>query len=385
MNPSGRGWITKLLKLIKTAHENEVDSLAVLYPKIRAAGFLYGSNVGIINYIKDNTDYTKEERCKINLLIAFYAVYKNSKSEDSFEISLINFYKEIKFYESRLINRILGDNLESILHKRIHIDNNILTKNFSFFVTNALLFIDVLAFKFFLDNKTKTVVYLKHCESLVQTLVIGALNSKSNKTSYDHSLIKLLETSLRFNKRSSQNYKTIIDTLGSKLEANYYLDLACMTAWSDLKFESNEYDFLNKLGNDLKLPKTKIEQSINAVQEFYNIHKNKIALFNSKNIAHSFYDNSSLVVRKLISRNSKRLYKELKESKELVLLISQSTHRDLSEQEQKQMQDQLLDLLKSVPSLAIFMLPGGAILLPLFVKFIPKLLPSAFDENRIND
>jgi hypothetical protein len=219
----------------------------------------------------------------------------------------------------------------------------------------------------------------------VQTLVIGALNSKSNKTSYDHSLIKLLETSLRFNKRSSQNYKTIIDTLGSKLEANYYLDLACMTAWSDLKFESNEHDFLNKLGNDLKLPKTKIEQSINAVQEFYNIHKNKIALFNSKNIAHSFYDNSSLVVRKLISRNSKRLYKELKESKELVLLISQSTHRDLSEQEQKQMQDQLLDLLKSVPSLAIFMLPGGAILLPLFVKFIPKLLPSAFDENRIND
>ena len=69
MNPSGRGWITNLLKLIKTAHENEVDSLAVLYPKIRAAGFLYGSNVGIINYIKDNTDYTKEERCKINLLI----------------------------------------------------------------------------------------------------------------------------------------------------------------------------------------------------------------------------------------------------------------------------------------------------------------------------
>ena len=45
----------------------------------------------------------------------------------------------------------------------------------------------------------------------------------------------------------------------------------------------------------------------------------------------------------------------------------------------------LIDILKSIPSLAIFMLPGGAILLPLFIKFIPKLLPSAFDENRIND
>jgi hypothetical protein len=91
------------------------------------------------------------------------------------------------------------------------------------------------------------------------------------------------------------------------------------------------------------------------------------------------------MVSKLISRNSKRLYKELKESKELVKLISQSTKRDLNEEEQKKVQEQLLDLFKSIPSLAIFMLPGGALLLPLFIKFIPKLLPSAFDENRIEE
>jgi hypothetical protein len=121
------------------------------------------------------------------------------------------------------------------------------------------------------------------------------------------------------------------------------------------------------------------------VQLFYTTHKNKMALLNSKNSVQSFYDNTSLMVRKLISRNSKRLFKELKESKELVRLLSQSAHRELNDAEQKQMQDQLLDVLKSIPSLAIFLLPGGAILLPLFVKFIPKLLPSAFDDNRIND
>ncbi|MCB0745218.1 MAG: hypothetical protein KDC67_15020, partial [Ignavibacteriae bacterium] len=87
----------------------------------------------------------------------------------------------------------------------------------------------------------------------------------------------------------------------------------------------------------------------------------------------------------LISRNSKRLLKELRESKELMVLLTQSTVRDLSDEEQKKMQDQLLDIFKSIPSLAIFMLPGGAILLPLFIKFIPKLLPSAFDDNRIED
>ena len=97
------------------------------------------------------------------------------------------------------------------------------------------------------------------------------------------------------------------------------------------------------------------------------------------------YEHSSNTVKKLITRNSKRLFQELKESKELVKLLSESTTRNLSSEEQNKMQEQLMDILKSIPSLAIFMLPGGAILLPLFIKFIPKLLPSAFDENRIED
>ena len=87
----------------------------------------------------------------------------------------------------------------------------------------------------------------------------------------------------------------------------------------------------------------------------------------------------------MIKRNSKRLLKELSQSKEAMLLLTKSTVRDLSDEEQKKVQNQLLDIFKSIPSLAIFMLPGGMLLLPLFVKFIPKLLPSAFDDNRIED
>ena len=66
-----------------------------------------------------------------------------------------------------------------------------------------------------------------------------------------------------------------------------------------------------------------------------------------------------------------------------MILISQSTVRDLTRDETKRLQEQLLDIIKTIPSLAIFLLPGGALLLPLFIKIIPKLLPSAFDDNRI--
>ena len=141
MNPSGSGWITKLLKLLKAHSEHEFESLEQLYPKLRNVGFLYGSNMATLSHIADNPDYTKEERCKINLVIALYAVHSNTKSTEPFEKSLLKFYKEITLYKSTFIRTILGNNLESILHKRIHIDNNILDSKLTFAVENSIFFV----------------------------------------------------------------------------------------------------------------------------------------------------------------------------------------------------------------------------------------------------
>ena len=58
--------------------------------------------------------------------------------------------------------------------------------------------------------------------------------------------------------------------------------------------------------------------------------------------------------------------------------------RELSSDEKDKVKDQLLDICKSVPSLTIFLIPGGGLLLPLLVKYIPSLLPSAFNENKID-
>ena len=74
----------------------------------------------------------------------------------------------------------------------------------------------------------------------------------------------------------------------------------------------------------------------------------------------------------------------MSESKELLILLTKSTTKELSLEEKKKIKDQLLDIFKAIPSLAIFALPGGAILLPLFIKLIPKLLPSSFDDNRVD-
>ena len=73
--------------------------------------------------------------------------------------------------------------------------------------------------------------------------------------------------------------------------------------------------------------------------------------------------------------------KELANNGDLVLLLTHSTHRSLDAKEKKKMKKQLLEICKTIPSLTIFLLPGGSLLLPILIKFIPKLLPSTFNEN----
>jgi hypothetical protein len=82
-----------------------------------------------------------------------------------------------------------------------------------------------------------------------------------------------------------------------------------------------------------------------------------------------------------IQKNKKRLAKELEESKELVFLIKKSIAQNLSEEEKKKVKEQLLDICKAIPAFTIFMLPGGALLLPLLIKLIPDILPSSFREE----
>lgn len=390
MNPSANGWIKKLLKELSKKDTLFNLNEETFYDSLRACGFIYGSNFEVVCNVIVNSDLTEEELCKTNLCIALLYSHKNSNSELPFFESVIDFYTEINelktsFFVGFLSGKKSNEQLEKLIHKRIQIDDNFITKNFNYFVINALLYSDVLAYQEYLKKQSISIDYVKNLEASIETICLNALNSKETKNQYDESLIKLFESSLRYHSTEPIIYLKAIKNIKTELEKYYILDLACMATWSDKTIDEKEQRFLIRLGTDLSIERTIINQSINTVDSFYKSHKEHIALLSSNNMVQSFYNNSSKMVKKLITRNSKRLYQELKDSKELMVLLTQSTKRDLTNEEQKKVQEQLMDIFKSIPSLAIFILPGGAILLPLVVKFIPKLLPSAFDENRVED
>jgi hypothetical protein len=389
MNPSANGWIKKLLSDISEWDDIQTET-TTFYQKLKETGFVYGSNVDVLPDTYKNNDFTDEERCKINLLITFYFIYKKQNTSENFTEHLIRYYKSISNNKRSFFEDLFGDKsseslLEKLIHKRIYIDDNLITKTFNYFLINALLFVDILGYQRFLKNENKIRNYVSNIESALETIVFSAIDSKTQKTEYDTNLIRLFEDSVRHKNSDLPSYNDAINFISEPLEKLYLVDLVCMALWSDKIIDAEELEFLDQLKTDLQLDSDVISKSVDDINVFYETHKDDVAFLRSKNLAQSFYDNSSKVVSKLIKRNSKRLIRELSESKEAMALLAQSTQRNLTDEEQKKIQSQLLDIFKSIPSLAIFMLPGGMILLPLFVKFIPKLLPSAFDENRIED
>lgn len=86
-------------------------------------------------------------------------------------------------------------------------------------------------------------------------------------------------------------------------------------------------------------------------------------------------------INALLLRNKLRLYQELSQSKEAMRLIKKSTHAKLNEEEREKVKIHLIDICKTIPALTVFLLPGGTLLLPLLIKLIPDILPSAFRDD----
>jgi hypothetical protein len=367
---------------------------SIFYKNVRKTGFIYGHIVSFDTQFPINTKgWLQNETSKVALLNTLFEIYglsANENNPENFISKAVAFYNQMNPQGFSLFKKILPDDspsltLEKIIDSRVQTNIDIISKNFSHIVTNALLFIDVLAFRQYLIHGKIPEKYLKKIEEAIISIVSLALTTKSTKSKYDDLLIKLFESSVRYSKFSKVNIKNLedlkLDYFTNELEKNYLIDMAGMALWSDGIIENNEAYFLHKLAELTAVPDDFVTESIEKTNEFIVRYKNEIPYFKYSNPVKHFYDQTTQTVVTLIGRNKNRLVKEIVQSKELMLLLAYSTRRDLDEKEKKKVRKQLLDICKTIPSLAIFLLPGGSLLLPIFIKFIPTLLPSAFNEN----
>lgn len=392
MNPSSSGWITKFESVIEK-HQERYTDFSPLYFDLKRTGFVYGINTEVLPFIISEHTLSEDEKAKINLFTALYYTYKLERNTgfEHFLEDLFTFYNNLRiaqlsFLEKLLSGKTTSSKLEKLIDSRVYLEDNVISKTFNSIITNSLLFIDVLLFKRYLNDSVGIKIYAYNLEYLAIHVTYHTLNSKE-KNKKDEKLAELFGSSLTFINPDTQSfdgsYRELLLKERPTCENAYLIDIACLTVWEDHSLDYKESKFIFGIGKDIGFEENTISKSLEDVENFFNKNAKIVPFLKDNNLAIQFYDSMSKVVNKLILRNSKRLQKELSESAELVTLLSKSTMRDLTKEEKKKVQNQLIDIFKSIPSLAIFILPGGAVLLPIFIKLVPKLLPSSFDENRV--
>jgi hypothetical protein len=384
MNPSSSLWVKKFGKDFESK-TNPILDFKDLYRELTAVGFVYGLHFKTAEEYRTTHLLLADEIAKLNLLYSLsevHATVTKTRDYNLFLEDVLRFYhplvKASSFWKN-ILSKDPSNTLEGLIDKRINNRNNRLTQLFSSNFYNAFVVFDFICFYHFLIDETDfddSYGYLKEL-----TLLYGKrtqLQIPESKHQLYGILLAHLGADHLFEDYDADSIQT--DTYWYH---RYLLDF-CSIVINAQNEELNPYqNYLHSISVELHLSEKDFALALECSSAFKKAFQVNITSLKNSNTINRFQTKINHLAERLIKRNSKRIIIELKNSKELLLLLSHSTHRELSAEEQKKVQQYALDIAKSIPSIAIFMLPGGALLLPIFIRLIPKLLPSAFDENRI--
>lgn len=183
MNPSSSGWITKQLVFLKNVLS--ADERNQLYDKLKKTGFVYGFSVDLMtSQPRFIHEWTVEEKTKVNLFDALAITYKMHYGHlEHFSQTALTFYGQLQesdYSSYSPLSDVKKSNLqlEKIIHTRIRTSDSVLIKNFSAVLTNALLFIDILAFEQYLSTSISARAYASNLEFLILNVIYVALQQR---------------------------------------------------------------------------------------------------------------------------------------------------------------------------------------------------------------
>lgn len=414
--PGSKGWLNKYFELIRKGqielevHKPEqLNAREFIHFNLLRTGIVFGypSELVFANNL-DMKKWTSPEKLKVLLFESMLMIYQLEKgsvlnSEDHFKNSLLEFYanhnaKSIVNLMGLLLKESKEDKIEKALASRVEVkSNNILAGKFWLsYLSNSFIYLDIVLYREFLKKKVdvrssytelaeatlKVIAVASYADGSIQEqeqLMFSSFLASSNLGEKEREdLLLSFKTGMNFEQLESINHK-------SWLFRRYLMDIAALTLFASNSWSPEEDPFFEKLCHFLSLPEKETNMAIAMIDNFVLQNNEQIDFLQNRNAYEKMYSNLSKRWVKVLGRNKDKLATELKESKELVFLITKSTREELTKEEKETVKAQFLDIIKSMPALAIFMLPGGAILLPLVLKILPDLVPSAFRDNELEE
>lgn len=413
--PGSKGWIAKYLQLIDSGElvidipvPPDFTREELNHYTLAQTGIIFGypSKLLFAEHF-DTSKWTHDEQLAFllfeSLLLTHYNIHGDFKLHtDEFINDLYLFYKKhrvqsISSILTFFLKESTSEKIERILDKRVEVPKNITnTKSWMSYFNNSFIYLDVILFEDFLkNNREQTLDYQKLALLALGIISISAYSDGEIKDSEKNLFNTFLLSAdldsdekelakMRFKEEISINELSgeLVDSINFK---RYLLNLSVLTMHMNENTTEADSQTLIALKDWLGCSERDLDEAIYTTDQFLLENNQRVSYLKDSNSVELMLDSTSRRWIKILGRNKDKLALEIRQSKELVYLIRKSATEELTKEEKEKVKTQFMDIVKSMPALAIFLLPGGALLLPIVLKIIPNLVPSAFKDNELEE
>jgi DnaJ-domain-containing protein 1 len=181
--------------------------------------------------------------------------------------------------------------------------------------------------------------------------------------------------------------KRLTTGLRSRDVKRFLLEQTVLASLVDGRRSPREVAWTHELATQLGFSDAQLAELELTMAAFYRQHRNVVDVFTLSAGADVLGEEWIDTLSTQATRNYRALQKEIKKTGELSVLLARAARgQKLTGDEKKRMREQLLDVAKAVPALAIFAAPGGVLLLLALARVLPfDVLPSSFRDGAALD
>ncbi len=415
LSPNSTGWISKYFDLIDKGELwihirkfDEINDRKHIHLKCMRSGIVFGLPTRAIFGHRLNTkNWTTEEKLKVLLMEALLFVHlKTGGKVDKHEFlaRLIQFYGD---HNAKSLSQTLlffkkedsvEEKIEKILAKRVDIKFNLLdNKWWVNSLNNTFVYLDVILFYDHCMNIAENPLheYSEFAQEALTAITL-ATYADGEISGVERDLFNVFLASANLSDELRELAKdrfergATLNDFSDKIKDRWLVkrfltDISLLTMFSNYEIGLEEMEYAEELREFMDIPKDEMDETVMFIESFIIANREKSKVLDDSASLEKVYGSFTNRWKKILGRNKEKLATELSESKELVQLMKKSMSEDLSPEEKEKVKEQLKDILKSMPAFAVFMIPGGAFLMPMMMKIIPDLLPSAFKDNEIEE
>lgn len=418
MDPNIKGWLHKMCEKVEPGDRN-LDNISLpgyeetLYRMVQPSGIMYGHPVkeigrsGIIGMGSDPVSRMKliyaESLIKTGSLSLEnkYHAFNKEQVADHIIPEITDYFLHLYpgLYQGQQTSYLKNPYYlaEIIIGKRVTVKASLVKNLLANLYHNSLLFLDVYYFGEWIGALgSGSIDRIGNDKARMQLAILGimALAAKADDKlkPEERGIFEFYLQSAGLTKTMEQEARSLLNNFGrlsdvdipqvdSWMIRKYLLEMAMLVTLADREISESEHEFISKLGERLNFTDEEISKSTLAVESFVLDNWSAMHYLLGKHNLEKISSRFMMRLKLFVNRNKDYVVQEIRESKELFYLLGKSRTNTLTDLEKNIVNEQLIDIIKTIPTFVIIALPFTFITLPTLLALLPKkAFPSSFQE-----